>query len=124
MLGEGVQDHGGREDLAEHGEVVGGADLARDEVGELLLASGEELGHLGEQSGALLRGVVGPGAGERGLGGGDGAVHVGVGRHRHGADDLLGGGGHDLEGLVASGLDPLAPDEELVVRKHGSPYVV
>ena len=30
----------------------------------------------------------------------------------------------DLEGLGASGLDPLAPDEELVVRKHGSPCVL
>ncbi|CAB4605752.1 unannotated protein [freshwater metagenome] len=122
VTGERVEDHGAREHLSEHREVIRSADLVGDEVGELVLTGLDAVGDAGEEFGTLLRRPGGPFTFECSLGGGNGAVHVGVGGDRHGADDLFGGRREDLEGLVAGGGDPFATDEELVVRVHGFPF--
>ena len=122
MLREGVQHHGCGQNLTEHGEVVRRTNFAHDEVGELFLASSKEFGDLGQESGTLLRRVVGPWAGERSLGGSNGAVHVGIGCDRNRTDDLFSGWREHLECFVPGGFDPLAPDEELVVRQHDFPF--
>ena len=123
VLGEGVEHHAAGQHLAEHREVVRRTDLAHDEVGELVLALLDAVGDAYEELGALLGGPRGPLALEGGLGGGHGPVHVGGGGHRHRADDLFGGRREHLQGLVAGGVDPLATDEELVVRLHCFPPV-
>ena len=122
VLCKGVEHHGCGQNLTEHGEVVRSTNFAHDEVGELFLASGKELGNLRKKSGTLLRRVVSPRASKSSLGGSNSAVHVGIGCDRNRTDDLFGGRREHLECFVPGGFDPLAPDEELVVRQHDFPF--
>ena len=115
-LGVVVEAHHRGDDLVDLREEQRAAELLGDQLGELLLALGDRVGHPGQVVGPLGRGqprplplVEGP------AGRGDGVVDVGRGGGRDVPDDLLGPRGDDVEPVVGLGGTPGAVDEERLV---------
>jgi hypothetical protein len=90
QLGEAVEHHRRREDLAHQRPARGRAHLGGDRVGELLGPGLDGAAQLGDPVGALVGAELGVGPVERGLRGLDRPVDVGLARLGHGGDDLFG----------------------------------
>src|SRR5690606_26653850 len=100
----------GARDVDAARERDGLAGVERLELGELVEAGLEGVGHGVAQIGALGRGPAAPGALEGGAGGADGAVDVfraGVG---DGGDALAGGGRQVVDGAAGQGREVRAAD--------------
>jgi hypothetical protein len=98
------------------------ADIAGLELGELAAVRLDRVGEGVEQTCALVRRRAAPGAVERGAGGADGTVDVGLAGHRRPGERLAGGRLGQVADLARCGLGRLAVDEEPVIVARGDSH--